>query len=909
MSGFNEIVGGKWWKTDFHLHSPGSYDYGHGDVSQKKVSPEEYLKKCMSLGLDCIVVSDHNTFDWIPKLREALNSMRANQVHGFRELTIFPGIEINVQGNIHLLGVFDPSMDEKTLIAIPLLIGYDKETETTTKSINEIIDIISHHNGIAIPAHVDAPSGLFYNKQQPSIIKQALSTGKLLALEVIGDNIDNGILKESKLKLSFVVGSDSHSLETIGEKFTWVKMGEPNIEALRLALFDTEDGVIRSKDINGNPNERHGRIFIKSITISNGKYIGRKEIYKTEFSPWLNCIIGGRGSGKSSLLKFIRLVMDRGDELPGSLQEEYKDFVKVPSNRTDLGMLQKQKEGIDGTRVELVISVDGVDHIIAWKDNTILEYNSSDDEWVVAQSLKERFPVRMFAQKQLFEMTGDTRLLFDFLDSQWDSSLWTEKMNELRRNYFALFRERGEIVEKQNRLKQKKVQLEDIKKKISFFETEGTKVVLLEKENLKKQKIEVEKIYSQYSDFIRWANEFEKFSAFTTPVIPDFIEEKTSNMLRNWIAEVERVFKALDGVVKPHEIPLVSKEGLLDSLPLEGLIIDNNNELEHVLEQLRKAGIDDVDRYEEFLGEKERVEREISEFGDCAKDIEKCNSLLNDKLLEWEKLAKERYVKRNKVLQQWNDIGALKISLIPFANLVKNEETLRNIIRKDTGFSKEILEYDEDGNLTKTGLLYFMSKEEELSEKLSELYDMREKILRKSTNDWGKRFNDYLSKTIVSIPEIEAELEMWLPEDALKLELNMNKTGKPKYRSIDAGSPGQRTSAILSLILGISNIPIIIDQPEDDLDTRNITDIIVAGINEMKKKQQIILVTHNPNIVVNSNSEQVIHLDYRGGQIENICSGALQKHTVRDAICEVMEGGKEALEKRYYRIFKALENN
>ena len=76
----------------------------------------------------------------------------------------------------------------------------------------------------------------------------------------------------------------------------------------------------------------------------------------------------------------------------------------------------------------------------------------------------------------------------------------------------------------------------------------------------------------------------------------------------------------------------------------------------------------------------------------------------------------------------------------------------------------------------------------------------------------------------------------------------------------------------------------------------------------MKKKQQIILVTHNPNIVVNTNSEQVVQLDYRNGQIVNACEGALQKHNVRDAICEVMEGGKEALEKRYYRIFKALEN-
>lgn len=72
---------------------------------------------------------------------------------------------------------------------------------------------------------------------------------------------------------------------------------------------------------------------------------------------------------------------------------------------------------------------------------------------------------------------------------------------------------------------------------------------------------------------------------------------------------------------------------------------------------------------------------------------------------------------------------------------------------------------------------------------------------------------------------------MWLPEDLVRLEL---KTGRNKYSSIDAGSAGQRTSAILTLLLQMSKEPIIIDQPEDDLDTKNITDFIVKGINEKK---------------------------------------------------------------------------
>lgn len=169
---------------------------------------------------------------------------------------------------------------------------------------------------------------------------------------------------------------------------------------------------------------------------------------------------------------------------------------------------------------------------------------------------------------------------------------------------------------------------------------------------------------------------------------------------------------------------------------------------------------------------------------------------------------------------------------------------------------------------------------------------------------YGKKFRAHLNNLFENDYSVENEIYMWLPEDLVRLEL---KTGRNKYISIDAGSAGQRTSAILTLLLQMSKEPIIIDQPEDDLDTKNITDFIVKGINEKKQSQQIIVVTHNPNIVVNTNSEQVIHMEFAGGEINASHSGALQDFEIRDAICDVMEGGREALESRYYRITKALE--
>lgn len=94
----------------------------------------------------------------------------------------------------------------------------------------------------------------------------------------------------------------------------------------------------------------------------------------------------------------------------------------------------------------------------------------------------------------------------------------------------------------------------------------------------------------------------------------------------------------------------------------------------------------------------------------------------------------------------------------------------------------------------------------------------------------------------------------------------------------------------------------ILDQPEDDLDNHLIYDLIVAQLRQIKKGRQVIVVTHNPNIVVNGDAELVTVLGTARGQSRIECQGGLQEQDVRDAVCQVMEGGREAFERRYRRI-------
>ncbi|MYL09066.1 MAG: hypothetical protein F4015_06220 [Acidimicrobiia bacterium] len=123
-----------------------------------------------------------------------------------------------------------------------------------------------------------------------------------------------------------------------------------------------------------------------------------------------------------------------------------------------------------------------------------------------------------------------------------------------------------------------------------------------------------------------------------------------------------------------------------------------------------------------------------------------------------------------------------------------------------------------------------------------------------------------------------------------------------KWKDLSQGSPGQQTAALLAFVLGYGSEPIILDQPEDDLDNTLIYDLLVSRLREAKFERQIIVVTHNPNIVVHGDVELLISLASVSGRTKITRQGGLQEESVREEICRVMEGGREAFERRYQRI-------
>ena len=144
--------------------------------------------------------------------------------------------------------------------------------------------------------------------------------------------------------------------------------------------------------------------------------------------------------------------------------------------------------------------------------------------------------------------------------------------------------------------------------------------------------------------------------------------------------------------------------------------------------------------------------------------------------------------------------------------------------------------------------------------------------------------------------ESVSDLIVWFPGDNLKV------TFGPDHQQIEQGSPGQKTAALLAFILSYGDEPLLLDQPEDDLDNELIYSLIVHQLRETKSRRQVIIVTHNANIVVNGDAEMVLPLRVARGETRIQQTASIQEKEVREAICNILEGGQQAFEQRYKRI-------
>jgi DNA repair exonuclease SbcCD ATPase subunit len=249
--------------------------------------------------------------------------------------------------------------------------------------------------------------------------------------------------------------------------------------------------------------------------------------------------------------------------------------------------------------------------------------------------------------------------------------------------------------------------------------------------------------------------------------------------------------------------------------------------------------------------------------------------------------------RRDFLAKQFDGSGRLRAELEAYGDITEGVAELRRILGREPGVSDSEFERI-------TG--YLQNAKDENDREL-QINNLKQHLATRSDEAaaatgliFGKPFLSHLASRT---SEDTSRLWAWFPPDLLRLSY---RTGSEGFKPLDKGSPGQVAAAVLAFLLAYGEEPMILDQPEDDLDNRLIYDLIVDAIHTNKLRRQLIIVTHNPNIVVNGNADLVFPLEERSGQTAISCSGSLQSVEVRKAVCEIMEGGQEALERRFRQI-------
>ncbi len=925
--------GSRWWKFDFHTHTPASLDtsvWQNSIGSEDEVLPKTWLLKFMASEIDCVAVTDHNSGDWIDKLKSAYEQMKEQAENGvspdgFRELVLFPGVELSVHGGFHLLALFDPSSQSSDIDTLLGSVGYDgtkgDSDAVTRKGAAEVVQAVVEAGGLPIPAHADRQGsngkGLLAVRDNTracqldaNTVRQVLETEGLLAVEWEDSNHQlPEIVEKQGQSLSRVIGSDCHDFEeqkNPGSRYTWIKMANPTLEGLRLALLDGNNVSVRRSDEGTFEPFQTPSHFITKIKIDSAQYMGNGNPISMSFTPYYNALIGGRGTGKSTVVQALRLAYRRDGELDylGETSEPYrqfKSFTGVINGRESNGALRQN------TKIFVELMRNGVLHKLCWCQDgqgTVIQEQREDGEWNDSSSQTtspERFPVRLFSQGQIAAMAGDGRqALLSIIDEAAQIGDLHRAFEEAKGSYFS---KRARLRELDGKLKSRpelERKLEDAKSKLDVLAQSHHAEVLQAHQQAQRQGREVDATLNQLRMIPN------RIETLAEDLLLDDWQDDTFDSSRDhdvltWRNEAEQIINTIRAELTQTSGVLSEKiQKLEDDSKLaewRKRVEEAQANYEELQSSLIEQGVEGPQAFGRLVHERQEFEEELKHLNQLKDDRQHLEAEIET---QWIRVADTRKAitraRAEFLMAKLEANNFVSMEIIDFgfdANRIEHE--MRDLLDvQDERFSSDILQI-EDGEPV-SGLAFELANAQDSE---STLKSVKVRIIEKHQN-FGGYFQNYLRRKFET-PEFVDHVQCWFPEDDLHIKYSRTGDGQ-NWSSISQSSQGQRSAALLAFMLAFGDEPLILDQPEDDLDNHLIYELIVRQIRENKLRRQLIVVTHNPNVVINGDAEMIYALDFRSGQCKVAEQGALQEQAVREEVCQVMEGGREAFARRWARL-------
>lgn len=624
-----------------------------------------------------------------------------------------------------------------------------------------------------------------------------------------------------------------------------------------------------------NPKPSFHRI--KQLKVTGGFLAG----LNLSFSDGLNTVIGARGSGKSSEQELIRYALGI---LPG---RDEKD----PLRRKIDGLI---KNTLDGGRVEVVIETkEGMTYTISRSQDEAPVLLSEDGTPLPLEALHSQiFNADIYSQNQIESIAETPHYQLDLLDKFREPELRVVEqeldatIRRLRTNAAAIIPLTGE----RTQLEAELAQLEAVKEKLkSLSSADGQNTEEMNRIHAAKglRDREIKAIDLASTQLVDFRNRLSSYVGHYGPqalgVFGDDMRTGVNHLLTG-----EAIAAIQSGITSAEKHITAAVEAIRAS---ESTVAQARLKLEqaHVTQELeyRKVVEAQVQNQAKSV-ERAKVEKQHNDLMFKAKRLDDVKAAISN-------LEKERL----RLLGELSEVRDRRFSI---RNSVANElnshlnPTIQVQIEQnaDQDDYRKLLESHLKGGGVQPGMVAQKLSSSITPSELGELVRKNEPLLLVKK---GNINPDQARKVIseISNPEKLMELEIVEMDDLPRIDLNDNGV----YKNSAELSTGQKCTAILPILLFDSINPLLIDQPEDNLDNRYVYECVVDTVRKVKGGRQLIFVTHNPNIPVLGDAEKVIvlHSDGRSGTVRKI--GNVDQ--CRDEIINLLEGGADAFRLRSER--------
>jgi energy-coupling factor transporter ATP-binding protein EcfA2 len=886
MSIADEIVaisaGARFHRADLHIHSFG----GSHDVADSGMTPRQIVVTAVAEGLTAIAIADHNE---IKNVETGLTEAAG------RSLLILPAVELSTPEG-HLLVYFENLSDLRVFYGKLSFAGLGTADSRCQTAMLDCLKLIEPGKGFALLAHIDAGGGFEQNLAgYPPHKADILCHPNLLGIEVrdanstatyaLADSDPNrAAIAQKRINtlglgtgqlLARVVFSDSHAVGALGRnaqgnrRVTRLKMDSPSFNGVRIALQDADARVRLEDEIPQSVP------YLLGLKIEGGFLDGQT----IHFSRNLNCIIGGRGAGKSTAFEAARFVSPArsasrlidSDVWPQVLHLVWVD--EAGEQHTIIRRLGEDKHSVD----------DPVSGVTAAR----LEcYGQGETATTSAKAQAD--PSALLEYLDGFVDTSgpaaeesDVRdLLLGNQTAIEKAQLQVGRIPELRRllattrqQLQALEKAKAqEIVHLERKIAEERALRENIAQKVAEITRQSTHSAVrnLLKETETAARPEDLKVgaseFKAIQGFLSQFGEDTKAAEATLQAGAKALHSAVKKQLEQWGAREQQIATQID--TKRAE------------LAAQGIKLD--------LAYIRKLAADEAG-YAKTLKSLELVEGQLKQFRQERLTLIARRRGLRSRI----SAARVAYGKTATAALR-GSLGDLQVAVkfAPDALSPEAEEIIQKAMNWRTSQVPRAAMIVE--SITVPRLIDLLRRQD--PKPLTEL----------RSSDGAQPFSLADAREIISQLRQEHllfQLERCEINDRPRIAVTKQVVvgGKTQQITRDFAklSLGQQQSVLLALMLSSSSsAPLIIDQPEDNLDGEFIFHSLVPVLRAAKERRQIIVVTHNANIAVLGDAEQIVALKSTSDRSSIVARGSIDDPTTRKVTCQILEGAEEAFRRR-----------